>query len=836
MNQEKFSKVLDEVTDWTNYELEIRYLSITPDFIKNIVEDIKDNYSISQSISFIKEIKFNHNVVNNIIFEGNGTKTQYNYIKTTEAFYKADQKKITLSTETPTDDKIDIGDVNGLLVRYKIRLSYRPPGFNWVYDITLLHIFKYVENQSIYSTIKNQLYKENMNKDDFMKLIDNKLINGYEVEVENIKEANDTNINFKEIESKIPSLLEYNNYLVVISQLSEILGKQYKSFKSFLPNAVTLTSLKYNELYPPVGYYLTQKTDGYRGLVYLKNNVIIVICAKYFKIYYCKDKICRMKDPKNVEEEKPDSNYVVDCEIVDNNIYIFDILVYESKNVTQENFDTRYELLEKMNTWLGNIKSDLTLEVKYIRKISDDLQRSFKDVIDYKPGFEYDGYMLIDSKNNYINTMTYKIKTHNTIDFYLFKCPKEFLNKYGLVEKPGKVLYILYSTFNKKDFYKYKIRPLPVTSQYFKSKGNDMLIHFTPNDYPNAYMYYADHDLGLYTIAELNPKFDDKGFVGWEFIKIREDKLLEPNYYGNYYVLAEEMWFANQNLLDINTMYLPANSYFKFRKDSAYYAQTAFVSFVKERLILENRNNRAVCDLAAGRGQDVGRYIKFGYNNIMLVEIDKNAVAELIMRLPDLIQKNSGKSMIGKNNIRIVNTNLHNDHQLVLDKMRNITSLKDYSLVVCNLAIHYLVDSDIHLYNTISLISELVEPGGMFIYTTNNNEAIHNEFNALESDTIELYENNSVKYMIKKNYKEKNLDENLYQTVDWKMSFNNEMLTEPLMAHNKFNDIMKTHGFTVLKEGPFTDYLKDFNKKDLILSDMDKKYVGFYYYCVLKRD
>jgi len=835
MNQEQFSKFLDSVDDWDKYELEVRYLKITPDFIRNIVEDINDNYTISQTISFIKEIGRNHNIVNNIIFGPNNTKIMNNYVKIPRGHFLADQKKITLSTETPTDEKIDIGDTHGLVVRYKIRLSYRPPNFDWVYDITLLHTFEHIENQSTYSNIKNQLYKENMTKDDFLKMINNRLINKHELEVEYLKKENPT-INLKEIESKIPSLLEYNNYLVVINQLSEILGKKYRSFKTFLPNAVTLTSLRYNELYPPVGYYLTQKTDGYRGLAYLKNNVIIIICANYFKIYYCKDKICKRKEPNNAEDEKSDSNFVVDCELVDNNIYIFDILVYESKNVTQENFDTRYELLEKMNTWLGTIKSDLNIQVKYIRKITDDLQRSFKDVIDYKPGFEYDGYMLIDSKNNYMETMSYKIKSHNTIDFYLFKCPKEYLNKYGLVEKRGKILYILYLSFNKRDFYKYKIRPLQLTLQYFKSKDDNMLIHFTPNDYPNAYMYYSDHDLGLYTIAELNPKFDDKGFVGWEFIKIREDKLLEPNYYGNYYVLGEEMWFANQNPLDINTMYLPARSYFKFLKSSVYYAQTAFVSFVKERLILENKNNRAVCDLAAGRGQDVGRYIKFGYNNIMLVELDKNAIAELIMRLPELIQKNSGKSMIGKNNIRIVNTNLHNDHQMVLDKIRNITSLKNYSLVVCNLAIHYLVDTDIHLYNIISLISELVEPGGMFVYTTNNNRAIHDEFVSSEKDVIELYENDSLKYMIKRNYKEPSLDENLPQTVDWKMVFNNEMLTEPLMPHNKFNTIMKTHGFNVIKEGPFTDYIDAFKNENLTLTDIDKKYVGYYYYCVLKRD
>lgn len=835
MDQNEFSKYMNNISDWSKTELEIRYIRVTPDFIRNVVEDIKDNYSITQSISFIKSIRPGVSLVNNLRFTADGKNINENYEKSTLATYFADHKKIALSSEIPSESKVDISNILDLQVRYKIRLSYKPPGFNWVYDVTLVHDFKNIENQSVYANIKKQLYNENMNKDHFLKLIDNKLINKHELEIEYIDKVNPVSeINFKEIDVKIPSLLEYNNYLIVIEQLSEILSRKYKSFKSFLPNAVTLTSTRYNEFYPPVGYYLTHKTDGYRGLIYIKNNIIILICSNYFKIYYCKNKICKRKEPENIEEEKQDSNYIMDCEIIDNNVYIFDILVYESANVVEENFDTRFGLLEKLDIMLKGIKSDLNIKVKYIRKITNDLQRSFKDVIDYDPGFAYDGYMIIDSKSNYMNTKSFKIKTHNTIDFYLFKCPKEYLNKFGLVAKPNLVLYILYSTFSKLDLQKNKIRPLELTLKYFKNKGNTVPIHFTPNDYPNAYMYYSQHDLGLYTIAELNPKFNDDGFVGWEFIKIREDKLLEPNYYGNYYELAEEMWFANQNPLDINKMHLPADSYFKFHKSSAYYGQTSFNSYVKERLILENRNNRAVCDLASGRGQDVGRYLKFGYNNIMLVEYDKNAIAEFIKRLPKLIQKNSGKSMIGKNNIRILNTNLHNNYEDVLGKMRKITSLKNYSLVVCNFAIHYLVDSDVHLLNTVSLISELVEPGGTFIYTTNNNKAIHEEFTRLESDTIELYENDVVKYMIKKRYNEKVLDENLFQNVDWKLVFNDNMLTEPLMPHNKFNEMLKSHGFNIYKEGPFTDYLKDFKKEGL--SEQDKKYVGFYYYCILKRD
>lgn len=855
MDQTQFTKVLNNVQDWKTTELEIRYTKLTPDFLRNIVQDVTKNYTFSQSISFIKNMSSGTYLVNKINFEGKD-KRQENYVKRDIGFYFDGTKKIALSSEIPTDQKIDISNPTGLVVRYKYRMSYRVPNISWIYDITLVHTFSNVENPSVFNTVKNQLYTDNPTREHFLKLIDNKLFSKYEFEIEyRPKEGNEvgpSDINLKELEIKIPSLIEYNNYILVVNQISSLLGKSYRSFKTLLPQAITLTNIHYNAIYPPVGWYLTNKTDGYRGLAYLKNNLIIVICANYFKIYYCKDKKCKSRRELNkeiekeedlhTEEEKPDSLFIVDCEIVDNNLYIFDILVYESINVTNENFERRYGLLQKLETVLDSYESELTLRVKYFRKLSDDLQRSFKDVIDYKPDYPFDGYMLISSEDNYMRTKSYKIKTHNTIDFYLFKCPEEFLNKFNFIKKKGLILYILYLTFNKNDLMKNKIKPLPLTLKYFKNQTQTIPIHFSPNDYPDAYLYYSKTDLGLYTIAELNPIFneDEEGnkttFREWELIKIREDKLLEVDYYGNYYSMGEEMWYANQNPMDINKMYLPSSSYFMVKKSDIYYAQTAFNSYVKESLIGENNNNRAVCDLASGKGQDLGRYLKNSYNNIMLVEIDKNAIAEMIMRIPQLIQKHSpSKSMIGKNNIRILNTNLHNDHNMVLERMRSITSLKNYSLVVCNLAIHYIVNSDPHMYNFIALVNELVEPGGMFIYTTNNNQAIHDKFLSSESDSIELYENDNIKYMIKKNYKEKLLDENIYQTVDWKLLFNDDLITEPLMPHNKFNKLMEGHGFKIEKEGPFTDYLADYDDQKFPLSDTDKEYVGFYYYCILKK-
>lgn len=848
---DQFISKLAKIRDWETTELEIRYTRVTPDFLRSIVEDIKDNYTFSQSITFIKKMGPDAHLVNKIIFEGNDKKNE-NYVKRDLGYYFEGTKKIALSSEIPTDQKVDITNPENLTVRYKYRMSYQIPSFGWVYDMTLVHNFKNLENPSVFNTIKNQLYTSNPDKDHFLKLIDNKLINKYELEIEYVNKKtalytsdNDTIINFKDLERRIPTLIEYNNYVLVINQIASILGKNYISFKSLLPQAVTLTSLSYNTIYPPIGWYLTHKTDGYRGIAYLKNTMIIIICAKYFKIYYCKNKVCKRKNalnpkgnvPENLEEEKQDSLYIVDCEIIDNNLYIFDLLVYESIDVTKETFESRHRLLEKMEPTLSSYESELNIKVKYFRKITEDLQRSFKDIIDYKPEFIYDGYMLINGTAGYMETKSYKIKSQNTIDFYLFKCPDEFLDKFNFIKKKGFILYILYLTFNKNDMVKYKIKPLPVTYKYLKSNTNTIPIHFSPNDYPDAYLYYSKVDLGIYTIAEMNPKFNEDGFQGWDLIKIREDKLLEQNYYGNYYVLAEEMWYANQNPLDINKMYLPGSSYFMVQKTNIYYAQTAFNSYVKESLLKENRNNRSVCDLAAGKGQDLGRYLKFGYNNIMMVEVDKNAIAEMITRIPAFIAKYIGnKSMVGKNNIRIVNTNLHNDHNNVLEKIHAITSLKAYSLVVCNLAIHYIINTDPHMYNFIALVDKLVEPGGMFIYTTNNNMAIHERFIKTDSDVIELYENDTLKYMIKKNYKEKTLDENIFQTVDWKLLFNNELMTEPLMPHNKFNELMGARGFEVYKEGPFTDYLKGYDNDQFILTDIDKDYIGFYYYCILKKE
>ena len=76
----------------------------------------------------------------------------------------------------------------------------------------------------------------------------------------------------------------------------------------------------------------------------------------------------------------------------------------------------------------------------------------------------------------------------------------------------------------------------------------------------------------------------------------------------------------------------PALDYFARPKAGIYRAQTAFTSFVKTQRIAALRHARWVVDWGAGQGADLGRYLAAEVGNLVGVDRDRAALAELVRR------------------------------------------------------------------------------------------------------------------------------------------------------------------------------------------------------------
>jgi hypothetical protein len=123
-------------------------------------------------------------------------------------------------------------------------------------------------------------------------------------------------------------------------------------------------------------------------------------------------------------------------------------------------------------------------------------------------------------------------------------------------------------------------------------------------------------------------------------------------------------------------------------------------------------------DLAAGKGQDINRYADLGVKSAIFVDIDSNALQELVER-----------KRVLRNPMAVVTLeqDLTEPYKKVVD---NITALglpeEGSPLVMSHLAIHYLIHPVTQLQNFIGIVKNTIALGGHFVFTCFDGRAVFN--------------------------------------------------------------------------------------------------------------
>lgn len=644
----------------------------------------------------------------------------------------------------------------------------------------------------------------------------------------------------------------------ILSQVVTTLGLQIRTYKysikSLLTNARSLSKNLYNEIYPPVGYYISYKADGERALLvrYDNETSFLIVTNELIALNGALSKTT------NAITEIIEGEYLADKKI----FLAYDILLSESYNgdsqVATYEKPFRDRLADLNGAIVKYIKDKTlaaTIEIKKWYLITEDLQRSFKAPVD--EGFKYvnDGFILSDSKNRYFDTKTFKIKKHNTIDFVIAKLPEIYLGKkpYICNDKSSKNIYILYSGINIAEMQKMLIEPLPFTDKLLKSSKVRTYIHFCPSDYPLAYIWCVDAKTESqiqdfmqrhnkqYAIAELLPP-ENANFsfpVPWKLIKFRDDRVDEPNYYGNDFLQnASQNWHISQNPVNIQDMHLPVVTYFNQGKNNIYLAQTSMNSFTKTELIKEasSPSERRVIDFAAGKGQDLFRYTNLGYERGLFLDIDKTALGELIARWYSVVT----------NRNKAINIKINTLHQDMLENHKQIISNIERTwgedplpnLIVCNFAIHYFTRTLEELINVIHVIDEFLSADGKFLYTTFNGKAVVDLVNNCgNGEEWIARENSIVKYHIK--MKKGATCKGFGEMINLKLPFTDDMYEEHLVNIEIFNETFARRGYNIVKTGSFSDYFDLFENGNRemykMLSDDDKKFISLYQYTIMQK-
>jgi ubiquinone/menaquinone biosynthesis C-methylase UbiE len=270
------------------------------------------------------------------------------------------------------------------------------------------------------------------------------------------------------------------------------------------------------------------------------------------------------------------------------------------------------------------------------------------------------------------------------------------------------------------------------------------------------------------------------------------------------------------------------NIYFQEYDSILQKASRNFNSYVKSEIFKKVRNTKWVMDLASGKGQDLFRYSSNNMRNIIFLEINKVALAELISRKHSFTTNNKFRNHM---NILIQNVDLFDNYKDIIEKINNVYTDKSIDLIMCMFAFHYLMKNMKSLKNICKLINYYLKQNGKFVFSAFDGQKI---VDLLEENNGEWTINvdDDVKYSIKKKY-DNNILEGIGQKIDVLLPFSKNTYYEEYLINidiiekelSKYNIILETNE-------SFSNFFDSYNGH---LNNDDKKYVDLYHYYIFTK-
>lgn len=781
---------------------------------------------------------------------------------------------VSLSAEVPTGpEPVSIS----ALVRFKARLSFETVGKPWRYDITAIRSGKFNEMSAIIRDIRDNFLPRNMTAENFLQTIDHGNADAYEVEIEYIGENKDltgsditavVNDLFTMIAPKFGDDMVYQEQIYHVAtwilgkEAAEVYRKPTHRLKRLLNDTIAMSKNTYMEIWPPAGWFLTDKADGRRTCVIVSGKQMHVLLSDKMMTYEC---------PQLMETT------IGDCELIGDptgkyNLHVFDMMVLNNHNHSADGFEIRDTKLEEVAKIISDLLPvDCTSVVKHYERLGDDpadYERVFRKVYGAEYSYELDGLVLVRPGDGYNDTLNYKWKPlmQNTIDFVAIKCPQSLLGMTPYINKPGKTLYLLCVGLSSRARDMLGIPVLNALKSVIECTNTRGYcpVQFSPSANSMAYLWWVDAptpDMYDRKIVELVQNPDAKDLTEqWMLVKVRTDRFMEDNYYGNDYRTAESIYMNYVDPFHLEALWTPPASYFTRESTDVYHAANRFKRLVimdvfKKYLVRGSK----IIDLAGGRGADLNRYESLGIAHALFIDIDASAIAELIRRKFTLLTKRGGDDTDAKSlrgpydfNKRFTKSNRTTIHTLVADLASPYEDLivstyqygyneKTVTTFVCNFAIHYLCGSEQTIANLFKFIAAMSMPGATFIFTTMDGSRVFDILKDVSTDEIwssaeplndgDTAQIGPKKYAIRKKYTGAKLA-TFGQTIEVYLSFADKFVAEPLCNVSAVIAVAKKLGFALELSESMAEWFSGSTRNEL--SAVDKEYIGLHQIVVLK--
>jgi hypothetical protein len=831
-------------SDSENKELEIRIKNYDYVDVLKKLDTVKYTHE-----AFLETLKYGDNTKHSIrISQSKSTNkiVKVAYHKTRLHYYITDLYSVNISEEI--DDKNVTLDYRPDKLIFKNRFSFpHLLSSDWRVDITIN-----MELENINLVTKDFINNYFTNNSDIVGLkksiAKNPARYTCSIEIEYVgKVSKDIKIpSIYVFDTKLSGGAEKSEYMVCLKTVARFIeSNDYirdkkttePTVKFLLPQVKDLTKIIYMEdVYPPTNYMVTDKADGLRSLIYVRETVMNILNKSYTCIELSEDtKMC-----------------ILDCELIGNKVLVFDIMYANGENVMHTGIEKRITHIPEIVKFLNKAQDKYIFSLKQYNSLTirDKFKDAFESAVKTIDEYTKDGLILVSKQKPYYQTISYKWKDvkHQTFDMVAIKPPPALLNNINKID--GYDIYFLFCTTSVVALTNLNIRLLEGYGEMFPNVNTkfDRVIpmQFTLPYYPLAYVFYLDKKKNLdlhMKVGEFRISANNVSngiYINWRFLQLRDDRPIIPNrYYGNNYktVISVFINYIDPFPLEILINGFEEDTYFVSKKDNMYSAYTGFMSYAKETTMRKFiPKDSVVMDIGAGKGQDIFRYNKIGINSVLAVDKDSTAIVMLLNRWMDYYMYNKNPNAKLTTTLHTIVMDMNTNYK---DNVSRITCKfsQKYDVIVCNLAIHYFLENVAFMKNLVNFCNSILSDNGIVVITCLSGEKIFDKVN--KTGKYELLENNVIKFSIKKIYSD-NTFENAGQRIEVLLPFSNgKYYTEFLVNLNTLKEEFKEASFMVESEKQLSEMTNNFKEVNPMvyekLKDVDKEYIDLFTAIVFKR-
>ncbi len=604
--------------------------------------------------------------------------------------------------------------------------------------------------------------------------------------------------------------------------------KNYGRFKNLINNPWALSKFIYvSVVFPQIdNYFLTDKADGIRAVLILTDKI---------------KKSLTSHGESEINFSDISFSGVFDCELVDEIYYIFDVIEYNGKNISESPFSERYNVITEIGELLqkSSIKG---IAVKKFRKLSNsNYIKEISAAFSEKRPYEIDGLIFTQDGEGYNKTQNLKWKPPEqlTIDFLYL----------------GGMLWV---GISKKEWYQYGFA-LPdnyvriiAPAVHGILRGEMIVKDYFPVPFITSLGDFSKKPI-------IFPKEEIKNLEGkilelswnankdsWVFNRIRKDKEAEfkvGHSFGNNFSIAEKTLQLALNPLTFDVLLsdkskLTKGFYFE-KQDETYKAVRKFNNYVKD-VIIKKYKTDTVIDLASGKGQDLVKYVTAKVKTLLMLEIDMSAIDELLARKYDILGSSfvdnlkqpintRGKEMSNMI-LHIRQMNLNDPWENNIKMIKHALDRKKPGTIFCNLALHYMMIDKSHMDNICALIGNLLSEGGEFVFTAFDGKTV---FDLIKNAPFK--DNN--RYLIELVSKSDKFIG--FEKINVLLPCSSVPYEEPLInlfeldkSFNKYDIVRIEHRTFIEFLNNFKEYRHNFYNE---LSEKDKEFISLYSYTVYKK-